>query len=185
MTTEPASRHTLILGAVLLASATLLGLGVFALFQRSASEVTAASESLAAYRAELAQRPRLEAEFARTKTREESAAGLLHGASGPLAAAELQRVVKDVITGCGGDVHSAQNLPPSQRSGLETVEVQYELTLPLATLKRAIYRLETATPYLFLDHVDLKVWEAPQPSTTPPTIQVQWIVRGYRWTGKS
>jgi hypothetical protein len=184
MTTEAASRHAPFLAAGLLGAAILIVLAVFALFQQQSSETALSVEQLAAYRSELAQRPRLQAEFARIRDREAVATGLWHGASGPLAAAEIQRIVNDVVESCGGEVRSAQNLPSSRQGGLETIEVQYELSLPLATLKRAIYRLETATPFLFLDNIDLKVGDA-QPAAAPATVQVQWIVRGYRRTGRS
>jgi hypothetical protein len=146
--------------------------------------IAAASRTLSAYERRIAMRPVIEARLAQARQNEASVSGTIGGSSAELAAANIQNIVKPIIESEGGQVRSAQNLPPVAAGGFERVDVQYDASIPLAKLKAIAYRIETSKPYLFLDTIDLRSGQDITSDTqTPADLQVRWIVRGYRWTG--
>ncbi len=186
MTMSRDTRTFAILGTAVLVAALAAVVPIVHLFATQQASIAQSARLLALYDAELHQRPELELQLASLKQREASAAGLLTGASEPLAAARMQSLVKAVIERNGGQVRSVQNLPSTTVDGLEAIELQYELSLPMESVKNTLYQLETGSPYLFLDQADLKVWETLQSESAPATpqaVQATWIVRGYRWVG--
>jgi hypothetical protein len=141
---------------------------------------------LAAYRAALASRPALEAERDRVSAKSSSVAGLVPGETAALAAANIQNMVKAIVSSNGGDIRSSQALPASTTDGFEKIEVSYDIALPEDRLKDLAYQLETHTPYLFLDNVAIQMPQLrlPQSSDNPVAkLEIHWTVRAYRWAG--
>ena len=93
------------------------------LFAAQRAEIDETAQLVSLYRTEIALRPGLTRELASLRRREAKTAGLLHGSSAALAAADMQRIVKQAIEQAGGQLRSAQNLPTSVENGLETIEV--------------------------------------------------------------
>jgi general secretion pathway protein M len=155
-------------------------------FTEQSDEIEQSRDQLAQYRALIASRPALEARLATIGRRDASMSGLLQGNSTALAAANMQELVTSMVHRHGGQVRSVQNLPASSTGGLEKVEVQYELSLPLASLKSVIYQLETGQPFLYLDQMDVHPEESAAldgPMRAPSDLHVELLVRGYRWVG--
>jgi hypothetical protein len=155
-------------------------------FAEQQDSIDQSHQMLAAYQSRIALRPLVEARLAELKSHETSATGLIGGASAELAAANVQNLVKGLIESESGQVHSAQNLPPVTAGGFQRIDIQYDVSLPMTHLKSAAYRIETSTPYLFLDGIDLRApenWETPGQQIDPPNLEVRWTVRAYRWTG--
>ncbi len=168
--------------AVLLLATLLFPLGEA--FAGQGEDAAAAQQALATYRAQIAARPRLEAERSAVDRQEASAAALLDGSSTALAAASMQSLVKDLVERHSGQLRSAQTLYGSASGGLEKVEVQFEVSLPLGSLKAATYDLETGAPFLFLDIVDIRPEIYSGGGTgAPGDLHVQWIMHGYRRLG--
>ena len=99
-----------------------------------------------AYRRELGT---LQAEIARGRTR------LLAGDKAPVAASELQKLVKSTAQESGIEVRSERILPPVDRGGYAEVPVEVTLAGPIRGLTAFLHRLE-GTPIL-LALTDLKV----------------------------
>lgn len=155
-------------------------------FAEQGDEIEQSRDQLAQYRALIASRPALEARLATIGRRDASMSGLLQGDSTALAAANMQALVTALVHRHGGQVRSVQNLPAASSGGLEKIEVQYELSLPLASLKGAIYQLETGQPFLYLDEMDIHPEESAAldgPMSAPRDLHVELLVRGYRWVG--
>lgn len=152
------------------------------IFQRE--DIAKANEDFATYRAQIAARPRLQAELAALDRQETQAAALLHGSSAAVAAASMQSLVKRLIESHSGQMRSAQMLSASASGGLEKIQVQYELSLPLGSLGPATFELESGRPFLFLDDVDVRP-ETYAGGTTgaPGNLHVQWTMHGYRRMG--
>lgn len=167
---------------LLLAFAVLMPIGE--LFADQSDEAAQAQQELGVYRAQIAARPRLEAELAAVDRQTPATSQLLTGASTALAAATMQSLVKDLVERHGGQVRSAQTLAASIANGLEKVQVQYELSIPLGSLKAVTYQLETRAPYLFLDEVEIHPELYTGGATgAPGNLHVQWLVHGYRQRG--
>jgi general secretion pathway protein M len=77
----------------------------------------------------------------------------------PLAAAELQQRVKTVVETAGGTLRSTQALPPTEEGGAIKVPVSASLTCDTDSLQKILYQLESQTPLLFLDNLDIAARE--------------------------
>jgi len=178
------ARHAVALGLV---ASLLLGGGTSAYFvvvsQNEAIEQ--ALGRLAAYEATISSQPQLETQLEGVRQQSASLAGLVAGTSAALAAASIQNDVRAIASRVGGEVRSTQNLPSSTVDSFEKIEIASEVNLPLSRLKDLLYQIEAHTPYLFLDRITIEV---PQNSSRPaertqPRINIQFVVRGYRWAG--
>ena len=155
-------------------------------FASQSEEIAQSHGLLAAYERRIALRPAVEARLAEIRSHENSATGLIGGTSAELAAANIQNLVKALIESEAGQVRSAQNLAPVSADGFQRIDIQYEVSIPMTRLKSIAYRIETGTPYLFLDAIDLRApenWQGIGLQMDPPNLEVRWTVRAYRWAG--
>ncbi len=142
---------------------------------------------LTGYQRLAATRPSLDDQFKALKTRELEAHGLAEGGSAALAAASLQSDIKRIIESNGGEVRSAQPLPTSKSGDFEKVELRYDLSVAQASLSEIMYQIETHTPYLFLDGIDIRGAEglpAAGQGNKEQKLTVRWTVRAFRWAGQ-
>lgn len=149
-------------------------------------EVDNSLNLLARYQALEAARPQVEAELRQMQERNAAMSGLVEGKSAALAAAAVQADVKTIVESNGGTILSTQNIPPATAGGFEKIEIQYDISLPLGSVKNVIYQIETHTPYFFIDSVNLRMpenWRVSDPNTPAPAMEAQWVVRAYRWVG--
>lgn len=131
-------------------------------------------------------RPQVEAELRTLQERNAATSGLVEGRSAALAAATVQADVKTIVESNGGTILSTQNIPPTMENGFEKIEIQYDISLPLGAVKNIVYQIETHTPYLFIDSVNMRMpenWRVSDPNTPAPAMEAQWVVRAYRWVG--
>ncbi len=128
-------------------------------FAAQQDEIVQSRALLGALEARIAAGPLVAAHLAKMKAREASTAGLIPGKNAEIAAAGMQNLIKALIEGESGQIRSAQNLPPVDTDGFERINIQYDLSLPMARLRDVSYRLETSLPFLFLDGVDIQAPE--------------------------
>ncbi|MEJ1968516.1 MAG: type II secretion system protein GspM [Rhizomicrobium sp.] len=171
----------------ILAGIVVLALGaalvpVAGAFAEQSDAVAQLQEALARYRALIAARPRLVVEMASVRSRETATAAFLPGDSTALAAANLQGLIKALVERHGGQMRSGETLFSTTTRGLERIQMQYVLSLPLGSLKGALYDLETAAPYLFVDDIEVRPETIAGPTGAPGSLYVQWTVHGYRRT---
>jgi Tfp pilus assembly protein PilO len=138
------------------------------------AELTPAREAtLEARRRLIAQRPRLTEELVETaKTFEQQSARLLPGPTAPLAASDLQKVVKDAAEAAKVDVRSERVLPPTDLEGL--VEVPIELTVAggIRDTVALLYQLERTSRLLTVKDVKMRVVAIGQPHDLVMTLTV-------------
>lgn len=103
-----------------------------------------------------------------------------------LAAAELQQRVRGVVEAAGGTLRSTQALPPVEEGGAVKVPVSVTLVGDTGNLERILYDLESQTPLLFVDNLEISARENRQRlpggrmgSTTRIQLNVQFEVWGY------
>jgi hypothetical protein len=111
--------------------------------------------------------------------------GIRVNSTSPLAAANMQNEIRVIVSQASGEIRSSQNLPPAVTEGFEKIEIAYDIALPMNRVSQLIYQLETHTPYLFVDRVDLEAPQnaSPRSENVVPRIEAHWIIRGYRWKG--
>lgn len=124
----------------------------------------------------------LRAELARLKQRPRSPVGLIESANESLAAAALQERLKSTIAAAHGELRSTQTLPSHLEGQYRRVAVRGQTTVKLAGLQRVLYDLESATPLLFLDNVEVRT--VPDQSARGgvvenPNLDVRFDLYGY------
>jgi general secretion pathway protein M len=105
----------------------------------------------------------------------------LAGATDALAAAELQASLQSLVAANAGQLRSIQVLPAGETDGFRRVALRVELSAPLAGLYPLLYRLETGTPYLVIEAIDIDgPPEAPgaKPAAAP-MLNASFVVVGY------
>jgi general secretion pathway protein M len=76
-----------------------------------------------------------------------------------LAAAELQQRVKAVVEAAGGTLRSTQALPPVEEGNAVKVTVSAAMTGDTDSLRKILYDLESQTPLLFVDNLEVTARE--------------------------
>jgi hypothetical protein len=166
----------------------VVGLPIGMLFAAQASDIRDSEEQIAAYQAEVGQRPQLEERLQALRQSAQSVPGLLTGTSAALAQAQLQSDMKGLIERNGGTLLSAQLLPPARANGFDVVSISYDMTVPLGRFRSLIYAVETHTPFYFVNDADFIMppnWRPGNPQNADPAMEVRWTIHAYRWSGKS
>jgi len=83
--------------------------------------------------------------------------GLLNRQStGALASAEVQELIKKVITEAGGQLSSTQALPLSSKNEFSRITVRVSMTGNSEVLRAVLYKIETATPLIIINQIDVR-----------------------------
>lgn len=103
-----------------------------------------------------------------------------------LAAAELQERIRAVVEAAGGTLRSTQALPPVEENRAVKVAVSVTLTGDTAHLQKILYDLESQTPLLLVDNLEISARETRQrqpdgrmTSYSRVQLSVQFEVWGY------
>ena len=148
------------------------------------AQQTVAQERAAITHAELSglDAAALKTELARLRSQDGPPPGTLQGVNESLAAAELQRRLKGAVEAAHGELRSMQPLPPHADGAFRRVTVRGQATLKIAGLRQAFYDLESSSPLLFIDNVE--VTARPDQSGHPgaaedPGLDVRFDLYGY------
>ncbi len=116
-----------------------------------------ARSALARYRGVAADLPQRQKELSRLRQRQATSEGFLQGPNNDaLVAAQIQNCVKALVEASHGELKSTQVLPPQDEGKYRRLAVRAQMTLDIAAAQRVLYGIETASPLLFLDNVDLR-----------------------------
>jgi hypothetical protein len=106
----------------------------------------------------VSQRPRLAADLAAVSERlETESARLLRGPTPPLAASELQKLVKELLPVGGVEVRSERVLPTADHQGLQEIGLELTLTGSIRDTVAELARLERTDRLLALRDVKIRV----------------------------
>jgi general secretion pathway protein M len=128
------------------------------------------------------QQQRLESDRNRLQASGASGRYYLAGSTAALAAAELQRVVKRIVTANKGQVASTQVVPTDDGGDVQRVVIRVQMRGDIDMVQRAFHGLETGRPYLFLDNVRLRPWRLGvrrRGVQGPQQLNVQFDLMGY------
>lgn len=173
---------------------TLIGLGVAALLavggylyvvepmlarQREVAQLIPIREAtLERRRLTIAQRPRLTGELeALTRRVEEASSGFLSGPTAPLAASELQKLVKELAGAANVDLRSERVVTPVDLAGV--LEIPIELTVAGSTRQVVdlLTRLEQTSRLLRVKDFKVRVAAPGQPRELLTTLTVSGYLR--------
>ncbi len=120
--------------------------------------------TLEARRRLIAQRPRLTEELNQAaRGFEEQAARLLSGPTPPLAASELQKLVKEVAAAANVDVRSERVLPPADRAGLLEVPIELTVAGSIREITTLLHQIEHTARLLTVRDIKVRVVAVGQP----------------------
>lgn len=115
-----------------------------------------------------------------------TAAGYLEGQNETLVAAALQERLKSAVAQTGGRLNSTQVLAGKKNGKTERVAVRGQMQMTVAALQRVLYELESGSPYLFIDNLDVRPMvnpRGPQASDADGLLDVHFDVYGYLRSG--
>jgi Tfp pilus assembly protein PilO len=141
---------------------------------RDLVEMAPAHEAtLDARRRLIEQRPRLTQDLAEvTRSFEQQAARLLSGPTPPLAASELQKLVKEVAAGTNVDVRSERVLPPTDLTELQEVPIELTVAGSIRDTVALLYQIERTPKLLTVKDVKVRVVAIGQPRELLATLTV-------------
>jgi hypothetical protein len=143
-------------------------------WHRTGADLIPAREALLERRRQVvAQRPVLTAEIDKVNQQLEARASRwLTGPTPPLAASELQTLVKDLAVKAGAEVRSERILPLVDREGLQEVPIEITVAAGLRETVRLLYDLEHTTKTLTVQDVKVRVVAVGQPRDLLTTFNV-------------
>jgi Tfp pilus assembly protein PilO len=112
----------------------------------------------------IAQRPRLIEELNQAaRGFEGQAARLLSGPTPPLAASELQKLVKEVAAAANVDVRSERVLPAADLAGLQEVPIELTVAGTIREITNLLYEIEHTPRLLTIRDIKVRVVAVGQP----------------------
>lgn len=124
-----------------------------------------------------------QAELAALKQRQSAQDGFLQGANDTLVAAQIQNRIKSLADATKGELRSTQVLPSQDEGKLRRITVRGQMSTSLAGALRVFHGLESASPLLFIDNVDMRARPAQLRDRTAAVntdvIDLQFDVYGY------
>jgi type II secretory pathway component PulM len=175
---RPRERRLLVLAGVV----ALVTLGYVYVVEPLAERRATTRELIAARRALLTRQQRLVARADRYEREldtlraelERQRGRLLPGDKAPVAASELQKLVKATAQDTGIEVRSERILAPAERSGYTEVPVEVTLSGPIRGLTAFLHRLD-ATPVVTVSELRVRVLSV----TTPRDLSATLALAGY------
>ncbi len=73
-----------------------------------------------------------------------------------LASAEMQEFIKQAIVQAGGQLSSTQVLPATSKDKFNLITVSVRMTGSIEVLRSVLYKLETATPLIVIEQLDIR-----------------------------
>ncbi len=73
-----------------------------------------------------------------------------------LASAQMQEFIKQTIVQAGGQLSSTQVLPSNDKDKFNRITVSVRMTGSIEVLREVLYKLETATPLIVIEQLDLR-----------------------------
>jgi general secretion pathway protein M len=83
-----------------------------------------------------------------------------------LASAEMQEFIKKAIVDAGGQLSSTQALPVSNKDEFSRITVRVRMTGNSEVLRAVLYKIETSTPLIIIDQIDIRPMRGRRNRTT-------------------
>ena len=124
-----------------------------------------------------------QAELAALKQRQSAQDGFLQGANDTLVAAQIQNRIKALADATKGELRSTQVLPSQDEGKLRRITVRGQMSTTLSGALRVFHGLESVSPLLFIDNVDMRARPAQlrdrSAAVNTDVIDLQFDVYGY------
>jgi len=146
--------------------------------RRVGSQLEAKTLLLGKYRRVLGQRQDLEMERDRLKNRLSSMeAKLLSGGKPPLAAAELQKILKSAAAKAQVNITSERILDPLVRDHYMEIPVEIHVKSTVSKVTQLLFEIENSTRYLAIKEMTIRADHRINPKKITATLQVTGLIR--------
>lgn len=137
-------------------------------------------KTLERYVSLISERPQIEKTLEALKEiRASEETKFIEGQTPPLAAANLQDIVKNIIIGYGGAISSERIGKPEELMRFKVITVSIDAIIPTsAVLSDIVYAIETKTPYLVISDLDIRVRNFREPRELLVKLDVSAIMSG-------
>lgn len=145
-------------------------------------EVAQSRAALARYQEADREIPALQKQLEALHRQGATGAGYLDGENETLVAAALQERLKSAVVQTGGHLNSTQVLASADKGKPHRVAVRGQMQMSIAALQRVLYTLESGSPYLFIDNLDVRPVVDVRGSAAPDSnalLDVHFDVYGY------
>jgi len=112
--------------------------------------------ALSRFRRVAAELPQRRAALAALRQRQAASEGFLQGTNEALVAAQIQNRIKSLVEQAQGELKSTQVLPVQEEGKYRRITLRAQMTLDTAAAERVLYAIETASPLLFVDNLDMR-----------------------------
>lgn len=147
------------------------------------AEYLAQQRALAVHMAALAQEiPALRKAVSSEKPEDETTSLLLQGGSDAIAGANLQSALQDLATQSGASLDSTSLTPVAAQGELRKIGLQVSLTASWPALIKLLAAIETASPRMIVDGLDLSN-TGPQSTDNARPVQASFTVSAFRAVG--
>ncbi len=138
------------------------------------------TKTLEKYITVISEKPQLEKKIASLKeSKKADESKLIEGQTPSLAAATLQDMVKEIITGRGGTISSERVGKPEDIGKFKIISVSIDTVLPDSrALSDVLYSIETRTPHLTIKELDTRVRNYKDPRELIVKLDVAAITAG-------
>jgi len=126
-------------------------------YRERAERTESLQDQLRRYQREAALLPARRAALQALQSRKTAGDGFLDGPSDTLVAVKIQNHLKAVAEDAKAELRSAEVLPAVDEEGLRRIAIRARLSTTLSGAERILYTLETGSPFLFIDDLDLRV----------------------------
>lgn len=141
------------------------------------NRIPAREQVLAKARARVARHEAIRSQLADASQAVEAfAKRLLAGPTPPLAASELQRLIKELAMESGVEVRSERILPPVERGELQEIPVEITVSGGIREAVSLLYQLEGTTKLLTVQDLKVRVISIGQPRDLLTTLTVSGFI---------
>lgn len=146
------------LAAVLLPLGTLLGIGIpwWERTQDLDRQIDTREEQIFRYRRLITSLPQLKTELEQERSNEEFKAFYYEAETPALAGAQLQRELKELVSGAEARLINAQFLPAGAEEQPPRVHIRTQLQGKTDALLDLLFEIEQARPFLFVDQMSVR-----------------------------
>ncbi|WP_236101881.1 type II secretion system protein GspM [Methylotetracoccus oryzae] len=103
-----------------------------------------------------------------------------------LASADLQTLIKEIVTTSGGELISTQVVPEQQEEQLTRIAVRIRMNGSTRVLRDVLHAVETSQPILWVDNLNLRPIRMPMrpgSKAAPDRLSIDFEVVGYMRAG--
>lgn len=120
------------------------------------AEVAQAQSLVARYARLAAEKGSLQAQVGAMRAERGRGQGTFPGDNAQLVAADMQNRVKRLVESSAAVLRSTQVLPTRDESGFRQVSIRVTMETEIDGVQKIFHALESASPYLFLNNVDMR-----------------------------